>query len=71
MSMKSTPSTNHTIGGEDSNPPDTSNQEYIGATGAVAIGLSSDYEVAGGVFDDGATKVSTCSAPGFRPLLDA
>ena len=32
MSMKSTPSTNHIIGDEDSNPPDTSNQEYIGAT---------------------------------------
>ncbi len=32
MSMKSTPSTDHIIGDEDSNPPDTSNQEYIGAT---------------------------------------
>tara|TARA_Y100000310_G_scaffold115884_1_gene114502 strand:+ start:3413 stop:3709 length:297 start_codon:yes stop_codon:yes gene_type:complete len=30
--MKSTPSTDHIIGDEDSNPPDTSNQEYIGAT---------------------------------------
>ena len=40
MSMKSTPSTNHIIGDEDSNPPDTSNQEYIGATIVETISLS-------------------------------